>query len=132
MGKNLLIITSVIAAIFFILLAISFSLSTKTFQEGNKNENLVETREINLVLIEIKEAEKELNRLRELAEDQESLAKIDLIFEKLNYYKKELKKPPREIKKEIIGEFYNSGIWQEILAIKSKIEPIKKSIPVLE
>jgi len=129
MKKNLLIIILLILAIFLFFIIVIFNFSTKNLSPENKNENLVEIGEINTVLVQIKEAEKELDGLRELAEDQESLAKIDLLFEKIEAYKKELKKPRQEIKKETIEDFYNSGFWEEILDLKNKIESTKKSDP---
>lgn len=118
----LIVLVAVILVFFFIFYAKNFAELFGGIKSSTNQENVASRADVSEVMVQLKDAEKELNNLRELAQDQESLSKIDQLFGKINFYKTKLKKSPKEIDKEIVEEFYNSGFWESIASLKAKIE----------
>lgn len=120
--KTLAIFLLIIVALMIVLLILYISqLMNISIQNQHKINSLKRT-DVAMVKIELKDAESELVKLRELADDQKSIAKIEILFDQISFYKTELDKPLGKINKEIVDDFYNAGIWQAIVELKNNLE----------
>lgn len=143
MKKQILFILLVVLAaaflvLFFIFYGKNLSDLVKKITNPSSNtnrENMVTRGNVDEIAIQLNDAEKELKKLEELAQDQESLSRIDQLFSRIDYFRAEFKKPAKEIDKKTTEEFYNSGFWESIADLKFKLEGVPQNnnyMPELE
>jgi hypothetical protein len=122
--ENLLIILLTLIIILLIVLFVIYgSKLLSIFKEDLSNKAEKNNRgDIAMVMVELKDAEKELVVLQELAQDQEQAAKIEILLEKVNFYETEFQKADQKNAKQTLEDFYNSGLWEGIADLKNKLE----------
>lgn len=126
----LVVLAVVILVLFFIFYGHNLSNLIKKLTNPNVNinqENVATRGDVGEITIQLNDAEKELKKLEELAQDQESLSRIDQLFSRIDFFRAEFKKPAKKIDKKIIEEFYNSGFWESIADLKFKLEGTKQN-----
>jgi|GEM_PF-6654922 len=124
--KTLAIFLLVIIVLLIILLILYISQLANNSNQNQQKISDLKKSDVAMVALELKDIVSELIKLSESADDQESIAKIEILFDQVNFYKTELDKPLAEINKDIVDAFYNAGIWQEIVELKDKLEKNKK------
>jgi len=126
----LVVLVAAFLVLFFIFYGKNLSDLVKKITNSSSNtnqENVVTRGNVDEIAIQLNDAEKELKKLEELAQDQESLSQIDQLFSRIDYFRAEFKKPTKEIDKKTTEEFYNSGFWELIADLKFKLEGVPQN-----
>jgi len=119
---KLLIILGLLIVAILVLMFILYGTKIFSVSNGNNNNQAKVTQgDVAMVMVQLKDAENELDKLQELAHNQEQAAKVELLLDEISNYQKEFQQPVQEITKQQTEDFYNSTLWQRVEDLKNEI-----------
>jgi len=127
--ENLVIIILTLFVFFLVVLFAVFGGKLLSISKGNVSNTTEKNSrgDVAMAMVELKDAGKELIMLQEIAQNQEHAARIEILLEKVNFYKTEFQKPDQKNAKQTLKDFYNAGLWEGIVELKNELEGTKQN-----
>lgn len=107
-------------------------LPDEDYQDEQPKEDFVDPREIKDVLRQMNDLKREINRVRKMKGIvAEQSAKLNELLGLVDQYSKNIKKPPVDMsQREVLQEFYDAQLWDELNVIRVQVEFPREKIQI--